>query len=68
MRRPNIKSFPALATVAILTMKNICPQRQFRLSLWLHLFLLAFVSLSLFHSLTYATIKEIMARMSHVKA
>jgi hypothetical protein len=59
MRRPKIKGFPALATVTILTMKNIRPQQQFRSSFCflcrLHLFLLAFVSFFLFHSLTYAT-------------
>jgi hypothetical protein len=54
-----MKGFSALATVAILTMKNIRPQQQFRLSLCflckLHLFLLAFVFFFLFHSLIYAT-------------
>jgi PAS domain S-box-containing protein len=54
-----MKGFSALATVAILSMKNIRPRQQFRLSFCflckLHLFLLAFVSFFLFHSLTYAT-------------
>jgi PAS domain S-box-containing protein len=54
-----MKGFLPLAAVTILTMKNIRPQQQFRLSFCflckLHLFLLAFVSFFLFHSLTYAT-------------
>ena len=51
--------FSALATVAILNMKNIRSRQQFRLSFCficrVHLFLVAFVFFFLFHSLTYAT-------------